>query len=555
MKLFNHLFAGWLVLAILAILLSPSQAQGQDFLDQATIQGNFYSEANYYLNDSIMDTEKVPEYVRANIYGNIYYRYKGFNAGLRYEAYTPPLLGFDANYQGQGIAHLFLNYTDDQYEITVGNFYEQFGNGIILRAYEDKNLGIDNAFNGFKMVFRPTKGVTLKGLIGKQRYFWDYSPGTTRGFDGEWDILQSLNKESETTVLVGGSVVSRYQRDRNPIYNLPENVAAFSGRASLTRGGFFLSSEYAHKINDPSAANSMIYKDGKALFVTSSYSMKGLGILVSGKYIDNMDFRSSREATSNDLTLSYLPPTTYQHTYSLPSMYPYATQPLGEIGATAQINYQIPRRTLIGGRYGTNITLSASYAQSIDKQRINDTIEVGTSGTKGYTATFGKPGDEKYFHDFSLEINRRLTSDLRFIGGVAHQYYDIAIIQGHPGEEPVKAFAVYTDFAYRINSKNSIRVEAQHLGTKQDKGSWAMLLAEYTISPKWSFSITDQYNYGNSNKSQRIHYYLLNVGYNQGPHRLALNFGKQREGTVCVGGICRRVPSSFAGGITFSTTF
>lgn len=554
MRILPRFKTGWLGLMLLAFFFMPSVSQGQDFIEQATIQGNFYSEANYYFNDSIMDTEKVPEYIRANIYGNIYYRFKGFNAGLRYEAYQPPLLGFDANYEGHGIANLFLNYTDEQYEITVGSFYEQFGNGIILRAYEDKNLGIDNAFNGFKMVFRPVHGVTLKGLIGKQRYFWDYSPGTTRGFDGEWDILQSLNSESATTILVGGSVVSRYQRDRNPIYNLPENVAAFSGRASLTHGGFFLSSEYAHKINDPSAANSMIYKDGQALFVTGSYSAKGLGILLSGKYIDNMDFRSSREATSNDLTLSYLPPTSHQHTYSLPAMYPYATQPLGEVGAMAEINYLIPRKSLLGGRYGTNVTLSASFAQSIDKQQL-DTIPVGTSGTKGYSATFGKIGDEKYFHDISLEVNRKINQNIKVIAGVAHQYYNIAVIQGHPGEEPVKAFAVYADYSHRIGSSHNIRIEAQHLGTQQDKGSWAMLLAEYSISPNWSFSITDQYNYGNSVKEQRIHYYLLNVGYTQGPHRLALNFGKQREGTVCVGGICRRVPSSFAGGITFSTTF
>lgn len=546
--------AGFLCI-ILFILLTPSPSRAQDFIDKASIQGNFYSEANYYFSDSTIATEKVPEYVRANIYGNIFYRYNKFNAGLRYEAYMPPLLGYDSKYEGQGIAHLFLNYTDSLYEITVGNFYEQFGNGIILRAYEDKNLGIDNAFNGFKMVFRPLNGLTIKGIIGKQRYFWDYSPGTTRGFDAEWNILQTLDSQSATTIIVGGSAVSRYQKDKNPLYNLPENVASFAGRASLYSGGFFLSSEYAWRINDPSATNNMIYKEGQALFVTGSYSTKGLGVLLSGKYIDNMDFRSSREATSNDLTLSYLPPTTRQHTYSLPAMYPYATQPTGEAGALAEINYLVPRKSLIGGKYGTNITLSASIAYSIDKERLNDTTIIGTSGTKGYTAKFGKIGDEKYYHDLSLEVNRKISQKFKIVAGAAHQFYNMDIIQGHPGAESVKAFIAYADFSYRIGDTQNIRIEAQHLSTKQDKGNWAMLLAEYTVAPKWSFSVTDQYNYGNNDSEKRIHYYSLNLGHNQGPHRLAINFGKQREGVICVGGICRRVPSAFAGGITFSTTF
>ncbi len=551
---YRNILAGWPSI-ILFILLTPSLSKAQNFINKGTIQGNFYSEANYYLNDSTIATEEVPEYVRANIYANIFYRYNGFNAGLRYEAYMPPLLGYDSNYEGHGIANLFLNYTDSLYEITVGSFYEQFGNGIILRAYEDKNLGIDNSFNGFKMVVHPLNGLTIKGVIGKQRYFWDYSPGMTRGFDGEWNILQTLAPQSATTIIVGGSVVSRYQKDKNPLYNLPENVAAFSGRASLYSGGFFLSSEYAWKVNDPSATNNMIYKDGQALFVTGSYSTKGLGILLSGKYIDNMDFRSSRDATSNDLTLSYIPPTTRQHTYSLPGMYPYATQLTGEAGAMAEINYLIPRKSLIGGRYGTNVTLSASIAHSIDKEKLHDTLQIGTPGTKGYTAKFGKIGDEKYFHDLSLEVNRKISQKLKIVAGVAHQFYNLAIIEGHPGEESVKAFVAFADFSYRIGNNQNIRIEAQHLNTKQDKGNWAMLLAEYTVAPNWSFSVTDQYNYGNSDKEYRIHYYSLNLGYNLGPHRLALNFGKQREGVICVGGICRRVPSAFAGGITFSTTF
>jgi len=111
------------------------------------------------------------------------------------------------------------------------------------------------------------------------------------------------------------------------------------------------------------------------------------------------------------------------------------------------------------------------------------------------------------------------------------------------------------DLNQKLQDNRNIRYEVQHLLTRQDKGSWLMMLVEYSIAPQWSFSITDQYNYGNEDKDYRTHYFLLNASFNKGPHRLSFNYGKQREGIICVGGICRKVPAAYAAGITFSTTF
>ncbi len=543
------------IASCIILCLSIFPVRSQDFFDGATVQGNFYTETNYYLTDSLIGANKVPEYIRANIYGNIFYRYKGFNAGIRYEAYHPPLLGFEPKYEGQGIAHRFINYSDSLFEITVGNFYEQYGSGIILRAYEDKNLGIDNAFDGFRLLVRPFNSLTIKGMIAKQRHFWENGPGLVRGADIDWSILQQILPESSANLTLGISGVSRFQPDRDQRYNYPENVASFAARTSLYLGNFFISSEYAWKINDPSAVNNRIYKEGRALIVTSSYSQKGLGFLLSAKYIDNMDFRSSRTASGNELTLGYLPATTRQHTYSLPGMYPYATQSTGEAGIMAQVNYTIPKNTTLGGQYGTNLLFSASIANSIDKQPLNDTTKIGKEGTLGYKSKFGAIGDEKYYHDLSFEANRRINRNLRVVAGIAQQFYNIEVIEGHPGEEPVHAWIGYADIAYRLPNNRAIRFEAQHLQTKQDMGNWAMVLVEYSVAPKFSFSVSDQYNYGNEDSKLRKHYYMTNFSFNHGPHRLSISYGKQREGVICVGGICRTVPAAYYAGVTYSTTF
>ncbi len=543
-----------IIIAIALLLLSKASFT-QDFIDKATISGNIYSEASYYLEDTLIGAYKTKENIGANIYGNILYRYKGLSAGARYEAYLPQLVGFDDKYEGMGIAHRFVTYSDSLFDVSLGNYYEQFGSGLVLRSYEDKNLGIDNALDGFRAIVRPLRGVTLKGVIGKQRYYWESGQGTVRGLDAEWNILQFLKPESATNLIIGGSAVSRYQADSDPIYILPENVASFAGRMSLTSGGFFMSGEYAQKINDPSATNSIIYKSGQALVATTSYSQKGFGILFTGKWVDNMDFRSSRNATGNDLTLSYIPSTSLQHTYSLPGMYPYATQPTGEASLMGQVNYQIRKNSKLGGKYGTNIQLTASVANSIDKQKLNDTTEIETPGTLGYKTSFLSIGNEKYFHEVALEVSRKINKNLKTVAGVTSQFYNLAKIQGHPGEESVRALVVYADASYRFLESQNIRVETQHLSTKQDKGSWAMLLAEYTVAPHWSFAISDQYNYGNEDKKLRKHYFLGNVSYSHASHRISVRFGKQSEGVVCIGGVCRLVPASYAAGVVLSTSF
>ncbi|MGI6319373.1 MAG: DUF6029 family protein [Bacteroidales bacterium] len=86
--------------------------------------------------------------------------------------------------------------------------------------------------------------------------------------------------------------------------------------------------------------------------------------------------------------------------------------------------------------------------------------------------------------------------------------------------------------------------EAQHMFTKQDQGNWANAMIEYTISPSWFFSISDSYNYGNEISEKRIHYYLGSVAYVKNSLRVAMSYGKQRKGIMCVGGVCREVPAS-----------
>jgi hypothetical protein len=128
--------------------------------------------------------------------------------------------------------------------------------------------------------------------------------------------------------------------------------------------------------------------------------------------------------------------------------------------------------------------------------------------------------------------------------------YNKDVVQGLKGFGTIYAPMAVVDIAYKINDKHTIRIETQCLVTEQDQGSWAMGLIEYTYSPNWFIALIDQYNYGNEDPEQRIHYLSGNIGYMHKGNRIMIGYGRQREGIFCVGGVCRNVPAS--NGLTLS---
>lgn len=520
--------------------------------DQGRLSGNFQLDAQLYRADSSIGAAAVPEKMGFNSYSNIRYDVGNFSAGLRFEGYMNTLQGLDPANDGIGIPYYFARYSFDDLDFTVGDFYEQFGTGILLRTWEDKFLGVDNSIKGVRVKYKPVDGVSLTGLVGKQRNFWELGPGLIRGLDGDIrinDLIPSLS-EKATQLSLGGSFVSKYQEDNDPIYVLPENVGSWAYRFNLSHNDFRFESEYASKINDPSSDNNFIYKPGSSLIMNASYSISGLGISMSAKRVDNMSFRSDRSENLTKLMIGYLPPISKNYTYSLMNIYPYASQPVGEMGVQGEISYRIKRGSKIGGKYGTQLALNVSLVNAIDRQALDTETAIGQNGTLGYNSDFFKVGEEVFFRDYNIEITRKLNRKWKVVGVYQHMVYNQEIMEGKGGV--VNADLLVFDLTWKLKSKHALRIETQGLWTEDDKGNWAMLLAEYTISPNWFFSVSDQYNYGNPDSKKRIHYLYTSFGYVHDANRIQLSYGKQREGILCVGGVCRNVPAM--NGFTLSIT-
>jgi len=547
---------------------------GQDFLKNSSLSGSFQSDVAYYLKDSkmgITDSTLDGKVIRMNAFTEVNYSIGNFSAGLRFEAYLPPLIGYDIQYNGLGIPYWYVNYKNDKIDITAGNFYEQFGNGQMLRTYQEWTLGYDNSLKGIRVKFMPVNGITLKGVYGVQRDYWipfkDNNRGVVKGFDADFYLNDIFPKmyDSRVKLTFGGSIVSDYQKgkamtviENHKLYELklPENVATYGGRVNLNVGGFNFYTEYAYKINDPSAINNYIYKNGDALFASLSYSRTGLGISLKAKRIDNMSYKSDRTVTTNQLDINYLPPVTNEHSYALASMYPYATQPNGEFGFAGTITFKIKKNTKLGGKNGLSIALNFAQVNGIGKNPLNDTTAVDQTGTLGYTSSFFKISKELFYQDVNLEVTKKFGKKWKGIFTYYYISYNKDVIQGYNQlYGTIYSHTGVVDMTYLVTKKVSLRGELQGLWTKEDKGNWAAGLLELTISPKWFVSVMDQWNYGNPVISHRLHYYLISAGFIYNTTRLSLSYGRQREGILCVGGVCRYVPASSGLILTITSSF
>ena len=319
-----------------------------------------------------------------------------------------------------------------------------------------------------------------------------------------------------------------------------------------------MESEFAHKINDPNNTNNYIYKNGNAFLLTASYSMKGFGVEASFIRSDNMDFRSQRDisASTSLLSINYIPAVNRQYTYALLANYTYASQPNGQIGVQAQVNYKIPKGSKIGGKYGIDITANYARFHNVEQKLVPYAEEVGnTAGTDGYTSRFFAFGDDLLYQDIGIEFSHRFNNK-NWKLDLAYNFitYNLPILQGHPS--PLfKGHNVMGKVTYKINTKHALKFEVNHLYAKEDDGSWLYGLLEYSIAPHWFISVSDQWNYGNADKLHRTHYYSIAAAFVIKTTRIALNFGKTKEGILCIGGVCRSVPASYGLGLTVTTSF
>ena len=461
---------------------------------------------------------------------------KALAAGIQAEYYPQLLPGFPSELKGAGITGLYASWISPAVEATAGTFYEQFGSGLILRNWEDRELGVNNVMAGGRLALRtPSRFLSLKLLGGVPLYgLRPFSSVFVSGGDLSLDLLSLDGISSGASLALEGSLVDRYSRETagdilmlaaKGGFEVPAHILSWSARIRCSYAGFSLRGEYAAKGQDfymqrlQGMREIPLSRQGSALMLEMNYARGTFSGTFTLRRLENMAhriFHASR-STSSANTLNYLPSLCMQQTYMLASLNPYETYADGEAGFQGDIYYTFRRGTLPGGKYGMRIHLGGSWINALP------------------SALPDRETPSLAYRDINIEVDRKWSRQLKTILFVSIQENSPT----HGNGKRTDAQNVFVlDALYTFAGSASMRTELQYLYSQELSRDWMAALLEISPIPHFSFSVSDMYNHGDSH----LHYYNIGASYTRNAMTLSLNAGRTREGMICSGGVCRWQP-------------
>lgn len=532
--------------------------------EKGQFSGNFQSNTQFYVKDSAIGantTQYERELSSADAWLFLNYKIRGFNFSMRYDLFNnTPLFDPFVAYTGSGIGFWQVSKDFDKLNITVGNFYDQFGSGMVFRSYEDRNIGIDFAILGARVVYAPTENTRIKAFTGQQKFRFDRRTPVIKGVNIEHriNINENLNTElggslvnrtiDQATMNVIASTINSYPLENrfDPTYN----VFVSNIYNTLNYKRFTLYTEYAHKSAEAIMSRDLrLYKSaGNIYFGSLSYSAKGIGINAQYKRIESFPFRTSPMEVSafpsNQALINYLPSLTRQNTYRLLARYNAVVQELGENAMQLEITYK-PNKKMQVNLNGSLVTT----LNGVDFGR-------GINAVKWDTLT-------RLYREIYADVSYKVNTKLKVMGGIQVIGYNQTTFELKADAPFVEALTPFGEVTYKFDKVRSVRVEGQYLMTKQDLGNLANVLVEFNVAPYWSFSVSDMVNtrHGALNEPKQgekfklIHYYNFFVAYTYKTTRITAAWLKQVAGVNCTGGVCRVEPAFSGARVTLSTNF
>lgn len=547
-----------LILPVFAFTAAVASAFGSS--DGVAFHGSVQTDILFPQEDNSIGTGRYDDDVLSNTYADMQMFSRYVDAGARVEFMKWPLPGYEDDFTGWGVPNVYVKGRYKGFELTAGDFYEQFGAGFILRTYQERSLGIDNSIRGGRLKVTALNGLRLTALGGIQRRYWDWKKNArVYGADAELvlqDIFKNLGNHGISWTF-GASYVLKHESDadimidgHNWRLNLPKGVSATDVRSEFQKNGFTVTGEFAWKGQDPSYDNNYTYGKGTALMLGASYSKSGLSALVQAKRSENMSYRIQRSMSGTSAFLNNMPVFTYLHTYALAAIYPYATQAApGEWAFQGQLGYNFKKGSAIGGRYGTKVKANLSYICGLVTTGLRGDTDGIVWGSDGEGTKFFGMG-KNYYHDFNIQIEKKWSRSVSQTFMYMNQLYD-KLLEGHPDEGQVKSNIFVVDTKWKIDSRYTLRNEIQYLTTRQDKKDWLYGLVELSVSPWLMITAADMWNCGVTD----VHYYNFGIAGNYKANRLALSYGRTRAGFNCAGGVCRYVPATRGFQIAYNYTF
>ena len=577
------LFIGILAAATFATNEASAQIKvGEGQLSVALESNNAFYTPDKSLEEAglIEPAKRVRGDFGSNDYLKVDYRLGRFSAGVQVDGYLPGLYGYDQYEYQQHDSKLtafftkYVQWEAENWGVRLGDIYDQFGNGLIFRTYEDRNLGFNNALAGARAFYNFNNMVNVKVLAGLPRL---YDIRTTNPVWGA-DLALSISEMAgwyDGMISIEGSYVGRYQKDAHVDFPIvgEEDLAYMaqgidhdvlhmvSGRANFEYKGFSFRGEYVQKLNEDVYNPALDAAKGNVINIDLGYNYKRFSASASFRRQEGMttyaDMRMQSIGGGN--TINYIPLLTRQHTYSLANLNPYMGASVhtgGEIGGQIDLYYSL-RNPKARGKYW-NFHANFSMFNTIDHH--NKMYNIKAEGRNVWI-------------DFNFDVERQWSKKLKTTFLYSFQRWDQAITKyDNPESHYCRSHIFVGDVTYKFNKKHSIRVEAQYLASNEYEGDWVAGTIEYNFAPKFSFYVSDMWNcekmidgqYGNyyitnpdtqEGEHKLLHYYQVGASFTHNSLRAQLSYGRNRAGYVCSGGVCRFQPAYTGVNLSLTLSF
>ena len=525
---------------------ADERSDEKDVLSKGYLSGSFETNTNYYKEDGKTSAVVPDGKSGSNNYLKLDYYNDNFSAGLQLEAYAPVLVGYPSDLKGAALTNYYVKWADDDFSVTAGSFYEQFGSGLLFRSWEDRALGLNNAIMGARVTYSYKDIVAVKALWGMPRFGMKFSQTQVKGADASFAVSNLAGWQNIYWALEG-SVLDRYEAldDKRVLDGCSPNTVGWSARTNLETNGFYLKAEYVdagqkYYYNTSYSGEGQMYhrKRGNAQLIETGYNGHGLGVNMSLRRLEWMDSKVLTESNSTVNMLNYVPAMCTQYTYMLATLHPYGARTgeissrftnSGEIGGQLDVFYNFRRGTVLGGKRGMRVHANFSTYHTIAQE---GTFKAGNM----------------LFRDLSVDIERQWTKKFKSTLLWSMQEYS----PKYGANKTTWLSNIFVaDMLYKFSSSFSTRLELQYLVTQEDNKDWMAAMLEVSFAPHWSLYVSDMYNHGMT----KVHYYNGGVSYTKSRTRVALNYGRFREGLLCSGGVCRQIPAYTGANLSVMMSF
>lgn len=468
----------------------------------------------------------------------------------QFEYSVPPLLGSNNNDIDDIVNIIYAQYSNDKYDLTVGNLYLLQGMGLSLHTFQNQDIDYDNSIYGVDINYHINDKFDIFSAIGYSNMKSRVNPA---------DINPSISIKNNVGILG-----TKFFHDFFDLHYLAMTYNQLYDSKDLINL-MNLSNDLGYHLNSMS---NYILNENPNFEMNNLEHNIGLGFMIGpiDLYLEkSLVYYNKLLSERIDGYKDYM--SLYTNLWGFDILYEYkdySTTMLYNVFSNPPVVFKEPSSALIGrnlhtidfsNEYGhqidinrifeNDLTLVLSYAFALHHREGYDDIDIFNSNTYDDISLLSDLFPyEQYFIEFS---NWSKNGKLYYRIGYDY-YYETTF------EKTIEAKTIPMQYAYKFKGGNSITVYAE-VQNKYDNQSiseyeYIYLSPSYNHFGKWSLTFFSDIDL--EDKDSYAVDYTINLDNSQ----LSLFFGSQKGGLVCANGSCVQQPD-FEDGlkVTFRTSF